>query len=80
MSKNKILQILEGWTNNLIKKEEVEEYALPRLEICSECPEMSTYPEEVKMISYCKACNCQIQSKVRSSQAECPLSKWKAQP
>lgn len=73
---NKIQEILNGWGNLIIKDEEVEKLARPRLEICAECPEMSNYPNEVQMFSFCKICKCNISSKTRSVNSKCPKELW----
>ncbi len=75
---SKLKQILEGWKNLAIKDEEVEKIALPRLEICSQCEQNSSYPEELTLMSYCKGCGCNLNAKTRCVGCKCPepFNKW----
>ena len=68
-----IKDVLEGWTNALIKDEEIEIIAEERLKICNECP----YKKTVLKVEICSKCHCPLISKTRSKETKCPLHKWK---
>jgi len=74
---SKITEILTGWKNLIWENKEVEELAKKRLEICVECPKRSDYPGDMKFTSYCTACGCTLQSKMRSPNSHCPDKNWK---
>ena len=79
-------QILEGITNSIFKKEDVEEIAEQRKAICYTC---QLYTEDdggcmVAGTSPCcdqrqGGCGCSLKFKIRSLSSECPLGKWKAE-
>lgn len=73
---NKIQQIIQGWKNNLIRDEEVEKIAIPRLEICANCELNSSYPKELNLLSTCTSCGCNLNAKVRCVKCSCPKNKW----
>lgn len=86
--KNKDL-ILEGITNSIFKKEDVEEIAKWRLEICSTCP-LFTHSDAGCMVPKtgpcCDmtkgGCGCSLGFKTRSLSSECPHPdgpKWKSE-
>jgi hypothetical protein len=80
-------KILEGITNNVFKKEHVEQIAAERLEICKTC---SNYDETGEGCMFpgsqpcCNiktgGCGCSLTFKTRSLSSECPLKDplWKA--
>jgi hypothetical protein len=79
-------QILEGITNSIFKKEDVEEIAEQRKAICYTC---QLYTEDdggcmVAGTSPCcdqrqGGCGCSLKFKIRSLSSECPLGKWTAE-
>ena len=79
-------QILEGITNSIFKKEDVEEIAQQRMQICMNC---GLYDVQgvgcfVKGTHPCcneklGGCGCSLSLKTRALSSECPLGKWKAE-
>jgi hypothetical protein len=47
-----------------------ERMAIDRWRVCRECPEL-------RVNAICGKCGCFMKAKVKLSQAECPLGKWK---
>jgi len=78
-------QILEGITNSIFKKEDVEEVAAERMIICSQC-DLYTEDDAGCMVAgttpCCNqlkgGCGCSLKFKIRSLSSDCPLGKWKA--
>lgn len=66
--------IVEGWSNLVVRKPEVEEKALERLLICKDCDANTTSPR-VMMHSKCRDCGCILEAKSRSG-SKCPRNKW----
>jgi hypothetical protein len=84
-----IKHILEGITNSIFVKEEVEKIANERYEICKVCPHMSAnnkspeflagnYYSEIRPDEHCTHCACNIHAKNRSLHTSCPVGKWDA--
>lgn len=79
-------QILEGVTNSIFKREDVEDIAKHRMTICKAC---DTYTEEdagcmVAGTGPCcnqliGGCGCSLGFKTRSLSSECPKGYWKAE-
>lgn len=82
-------QIIEGVTNSIFKKEDVEEIAMHRMDICYFC---NLYTEDDKGCMVpgtgpcCNqekgGCGCSLGFKTRSLSSECPHpdgAKWKAE-
>ena len=79
-------QILEGVTNSIFKKEDVEEIAAERLSICRRC---DLYTQNVAgcMVAGTEpccdqtkgGCGCSLGFKTRSLSSDCPMGKWKAE-
>jgi hypothetical protein len=79
-------QILEGVTNSIFKREDVEEIAKHRMDICLFC---DLYTEDNKgcMVAgttpCCNqelgGCGCSLGFKTRSLSSECPKEHWKAE-
>jgi len=79
-------QIIEGITNSIFKKEDVEEIAQQRMQICMNC---GLYDVQgvgcfVKGTHPCcneklGGCGCSLSLKTRALSSECPLGKWKAE-
>jgi hypothetical protein len=79
-------QILEGVTNSIFKREDVEEIAKHRMDICLAC-NLYTEEDEGCMVAgtgpCCNekigGCGCSLGFKTRSLSSDCPLDKWKAE-
>ena len=79
-------QIIEGITNSIFKKEDVEAVAEYRMFVCKNC---KLYDESgdgcmVPGTSPCcneklGGCGCSLSLKTRSLSSDCPLKKWKAE-
>lgn len=87
--KFKISHILEGITNSIFVKEEVEKIAKQREAICAVCPKNSAnknkeffdpgkYYSEIRPDEHCSMCACNIHAKTRSLHTSCPIGKWEA--
>lgn len=79
-------QIFEGLKNSIFRREDVEEIAKERMEICAQC---DTFDKEG---SGCLApgthpccdqtkggCGCSLELKTRSLSSACPKNKWAAE-
>ena len=70
--------ILEGITNSVFKKEEVEAVAQERLEICRRCEFNSKNAEArgeqiFRSDEHCLSCGCNLYLKTRAMSAQCQL-------
>ena len=79
-------QIVEGIVNNIFKREDVEEIAQQRMQICMNCPLYDVQGEGcfVPGTQPCcdenkGGCGCSLSLKTRSLSSDCPLDKWKAE-
>jgi hypothetical protein len=79
-------QILEGITNSIFKREDVELIAEHRLNICKKCKlyddkgEGCTVPGTQPCCDETKGgCGCSLSLKTRALSSDCPLDKWKAE-
>lgn len=79
-------QILEGITNNIFKKEDVEAIALFRMNICQGCTlyDFAGTGCMVPGTNPCcnqdlGGCGCSLNFKTRSLSSSCPLGKWEAE-
>lgn len=76
------LQIVEGWRNNLIPKEEmkaqIQRLSKSRLEICNNCPQHSKNHRTLRPDAHCISCGCTLSAKTKCLSCSCPLSKWGA--
>lgn len=78
-------QILEGITNSIFKKEDVEEIASQRMAICRKCYLYDIHGTGCMVPGTQPCCNqksggcgCSLSLKTRSLSSDCPLNKWKA--
>lgn len=79
-------QILEGITNSIFKKEDVEQIAQERMKICFFC-DLYTETDKGCMVPgtapCCNqdkgGCGCSLGFKTRSLSSECPMGHWKAE-
>lgn len=79
-------QILEGITNSIFKKEDVEQIAAYRLDICYQCALFDTAGDGCMVTGTQPCCNqnkggcgCSLNLKVRSLSSSCPLGYWNAE-
>jgi len=79
-------QILEGVKNSIFKKEDVEEIAQLRMQICMKCELLDVQGEGCMMAGTQPCCDerkggcgCSLGFKTRALSSECPLGKWKAE-
>lgn len=80
-------QILEGITNSIFKKEDVEEIAQQRMQICQMCSLYDVQGDGCMVPGTSPCCNekmggcgCSLGIKTRSLSSSCPLDppKWEA--
>lgn len=79
---SQIKQIVEGWTNVVFKKDDVETLAAKRLEICEACEWHSKNNNTAKIKrpdDHCTKCGCPLMSKTRCVSCACPIEKWQAE-
>jgi hypothetical protein len=79
-------QIVEGIVNNIFKREDVEEIAQQRMQICMSCALYDVQGEGcmVPGTQPCcdenkGGCGCSLGFKTRSLSSDCPLGKWMAE-
>ncbi len=77
--------ILEGITNSIFKREDVEEIAQHRMQICQECDLLDVQGEGCMVPGTQPCCNekkggcgCSLSLKTRALSSDCPLGKWEA--
>ena len=73
-------------TNSIFKREDVEEIAQHRMQICTSCALFDMHGEGCMVPGTQPCCNekmggcgCSLGFKTRSLSSECPLSKWIAE-
>ena len=82
-----IKHIIEGITNSVFVREEVEKIAEERYSTCRSCPKNSSnkdkeffnpgpYYSTVRPDEHCSMCACNIHAKVRSLHTDCPIKSW----
>jgi len=75
--KSKVTNIATGCANFVNKKEEVEEFAKPRLAICAACPDLIVLVQtKSRLAGICEHCGCPPSTKCRVEQEHCPINKW----
>lgn len=79
-------QILEGITNSIFKREDVEAVAEYRMFVCKNCKLYDETGEGCMVPSTQPCCNellggcgCSLSLKTRALSSSCPLKKWKAE-
>jgi len=79
-------QILEGVTNSVFKREDVEEIAKARMDICFHCDLYTLSDSGCMVVATSPCCNqekggcgCSLTFKTRSLSSECPMGLWKAE-
>ena len=73
--------IFKGIKNRVFVKEDVEQIAAIRWDICSKCELFDTKGDSCAMpgtAPCCRDCGCILQLKVRSLSSFCPKGKWAA--
>ena len=77
---------MEGVTNSIFKKEDVEEIAQQRMQICINCELYDVQGEGCMVAGTQPCCNeklggcgCSLKFKTRSLSSDCPKGKWKAE-
>tara|TARA_B100000768_G_C10935090_1_gene231266 strand:+ start:162 stop:476 length:315 start_codon:yes stop_codon:yes gene_type:complete len=76
-----IPSILEGIKNRIFTKEDVEEIAKIRGNICEQCSKFDMIGHSCAVpgtAPCCSSCGCILNLKVRSMSASCPDGKWAA--
>lgn len=68
----KTMEIKDGYTNLIFKKERIEEIAARRGAICANCGELN----KAGFYLYCDLCCCYMPAKLRSPESECKIAKW----
>ena len=79
-------QILEGVTNSIFKREDVEQIAQERMNICKSC-NLYTSSDKGCMVAGTQpccnqdlgGCGCSLGFKTRSLSSDCPKGYWKAE-
>lgn len=79
-------QILEGITNSVFRREDVEHIAESRMEICRKCVLYDEKGEGCMVLGTHPCCNqdkggcgCSLKFKTRSLSSSCPKNYWKAE-
>jgi hypothetical protein len=79
-------QIIEGISNSIFKREDIEEIARERYKICADCHLHIVHGEGCTVPGTHPCCNeklggcgCSLSLKTRALSSECPLGKWKAE-
>lgn len=77
---------MEGVTNSIFKKEDVEEIAQRRMNICQGCTLYDFIGEGCMVLGTQPCCNeklggcgCSLKFKTRSLSSDCPKGKWPAE-
>ena len=73
--------ILEGIKNRIFTRDDVEEIAKIRWDICTRCRNFDTIGHSCAVpgtAPCCKDCGCILNLKVRSMSASCPIGEWAA--
>ena len=70
-------KIAEGWWYATIKDSNVEEFAKPRIAICTSCSDLQVLVKTSNHVAgICKHCKCPPISKCRVKSEHCPIKKW----
>jgi hypothetical protein len=79
-------QIIEGITNSIFKKDDVEEIAQQRMQICEKCALYDVQGVGCMVPGTNPCCNeklggcgCSLEFKTRALSSECPTGKWMAE-
>ncbi len=73
-------------SNSIFKKEDVEEIAQTRMQICNKCDLLDVQGDGCMVLGTQPCCNeklggcgCSLKFKTRSLSSDCPKNKWKAE-
>lgn len=70
--------IVEGYSNLIFTKEEIEELSKERMEICNTCTSRMVLVRVNNVEHYkCGECNCPLAAATRAPGKPCDLGKWK---
>ena len=73
-------EMLEGWKNNLLPKEEmktlIEAVHSERIAICEACEFHSKNQLSIRPDVHCTNCGCTLAAKTRCLSCSCPINKW----
>lgn len=79
-------QIIEGITNSVFKKEDVEQIAQQRMQICNVCALYDVQGSGCMVPGTTPCCNkdlggcgCSLRLKTRSLSSDCPMGHWSAE-
>lgn len=79
-------QILEGVANSIFRKEDVEQIAQQRMQICEKCALLDVQGDGCMVGGTAPCCNeklggcgCSLTFKTRSLSSECPKGHWLAE-
>lgn len=77
-----IQQIIEGWSNHLLPRKElelvIEQTSKERMEICNNCEYVSTKHTSLRPDVHCTDCGCTLSAKTKCLSCNCPKNKWTA--
>jgi len=74
--------ILEGITNSIFSRQDVEIIAEARMKVCEGCENFDTKGTNCMVPGTqpcCAKCGCKLSWKTRSLSSECPIGKWNAE-
>tara|TARA_R110000868_G_scaffold14426_3_gene67139 strand:- start:7635 stop:7919 length:285 start_codon:yes stop_codon:yes gene_type:complete len=75
-----MIQIIEGWRNKLIPPKELKEAIAQaveeRMEVCNNCPHISTKHNSVRPDVHCMKCGCTLSAKTACLSCQCPIKSW----
>lgn len=76
----KTANVIQGWKNHLFPaeklKEAINELSNRRMEICNECPFISTKHKTMRPDVHCTKCGCTLAAKTKVFAEQCPINNW----
>lgn len=83
---SKIRTIINGWSNYIFEKPEIELLAMERAKVCGKCENAvwglipQFLNDDVKQIEglECKLCECPLSTLLRSPESSCKLNLWQS--
>ncbi len=77
----KLSEIYEGWRNNIIPpehlEEQIDEVSRERMSICEQCEHHSKHHKTpARPDAHCTNCGCTLAAKTKCLSCACPISKW----
>ena len=78
-------EIISGWSNYVFPSEEIEQMAMERAKVCSECEHVEKglvaelIGDRIEDIEglVCGLCHCPLSGLLRSEESKCKIDKWK---